>query len=85
MKEQNKTPERELNKMEISNYQMQSSKHWLSENAPGTHWVFQQLKTQAEMKVILSEISGVDEAKNQINDLEHKKKVRIARRKNFKK
>ena len=37
-------------------------------------------KTQAEMKVTLSEVnknlqgtnSGVDEAKNQINDLEHK-------------
>ena len=27
MKEQDKTPEKELNKMEIANYQMQSSKH----------------------------------------------------------
>ena len=40
-------------------------------------------KTQAEMKVTLSEIRknlqganhGVDEAKNQINDLEHKEKI----------
>ena len=29
MKEQIKTPEKELNKMEITFYQMQSSKHWL--------------------------------------------------------
>ena len=50
-------------------------------------------KTQAEMKVTLSEIkknlqgtnSGVDEAENQINDLEHKEEkknsIRTARRK----
>ena len=29
MKEQIKTPEKELNNMEIVIYQMQSSKHWL--------------------------------------------------------
>ena len=28
MKEQNKTPEKELSKTEIGNYQMQSSKLW---------------------------------------------------------
>ena len=29
MKEQIKTPEKELNKMEISIYQVESSKHWV--------------------------------------------------------
>ena len=29
MKEENKTPEKELNKMEIIIYEMQSSNHWL--------------------------------------------------------
>ena len=83
MKEQNKTPEKELNKMEITN---------LSDAEFGT-LVIRMLKElfeygnniREEMKVTLSEIknnlqridSGVDEVKNQINDLEHKKEKDI--------
>ena len=72
--------------MEI-NYLIQSSKHWLLGPSIGC---FNSIKkTQAEIKVTLSEIkkhlqginSGVDEAENQINDLEHKEeKIRTARR-----
>ena len=65
---------------------MQSSKHWLSgQDAHRTQWVLEQHKKRpkAETKVALSEIeknlqgtnSGGDEAENQINDLEHKKKA----------
>ena len=50
-------------------------------------------KTQAEMKVTLSEIkknlqgtnTGVDEAENQINDFEHKKKKTFNQNSNKKK
>ena len=43
MKEQNKTPEKELNEMEISNQSDAQRKHWY-QDAPGTHWVPQQHK-----------------------------------------
>ena len=78
MKEQNKTPERELNEMEITNLS----------DAEFKTLVIRMLKELIEydtaigeeMKVTLSEIkknlqgtnSGEDEAENQINDLEHK-------------
>ena len=80
MKEQNKTPEKEL-KMEISNVSGAEFKTLvirmlkeLSEDLNSTK------KIQSEMKGTLIEIknnlqgnkSRVDEAKNQINDLEHK-------------
>ena len=81
MKEQIKTPEKELNEMEISN---------LSDAEFKTLFIrmFKELskdlrnvkKIQSETKDTLSEIknnllginSRMDEAKNQINDLEHK-------------
>ena len=79
MKEHNKTPEKELNEMEITNLS----------DAEFKTLVIRMLKElteygkniREEMKVSLSEIknnlqetnSREDEAKNQINDLEHKK------------
>ena len=81
MKEQIKTPEKELNEMEISN---------LSDAEFKTLFIrmFKELskdlrnvkKIQSETKDTLSEIknnsqgnnSRVDEAENQINDMEHK-------------
>ena len=81
IKEQNKTPGRELNEMEISNLSDAEFKmlviKMLKETTVYCNYIW---KTQAEMKVALSEIkknpqgtnSGGNEAKNQINDLEHK-------------
>ena len=81
MKEQKKTPEKELNKMEISNLSDAEFKTLvirmlkeLSEDLNSTK------KIQSEMKGTLTEIKNnlqgnnrrLDEAKNQINDLEHK-------------
>ena len=81
MKEQIITPKTELNKMEISNLSDAGFKTLfirmlkeLSEGLSSTK------KIQSEMKDTLIEImnnlqeknSRVDEAKNQINDLEHK-------------
>ena len=60
------------------------------QDAPGTQWVCKQhkkkKKTQAEMKFAVIEIkknlqgtnNGGDEAKNQINDLEHKEGKNIS-------
>ena len=81
MKEQTKTPVKELNKMEISNLPDVEFKTLcirmlkeLSEDLSSTK------KTQSVIKDILTEIknnlqgnnSRMDEAENQINDLEHK-------------
>ena len=81
MKEQMKTPEKELNEMEISNLSDAGFKTLfirmlkeLSEGLSSTK------KIQSEMKDTLIEIknnlpgnnSRVNKAKNQINDLEHK-------------
>ena len=84
MKEQIKTPEKELNKMEISNLSDAEFKTLvirmlkeLSEDLSSIQ------KIQSETKDTLTEIknnlqgkkknnSRVDEAENQINDLEHK-------------
>ena len=81
MKKQIKTPEKELNKMEISNLSEAEFKTLvirmlkkLSENLSCMK------KIQSEMKETLIEVknnlqgnnSRVDEAENQINDLEHK-------------
>ena len=41
MKEQNKTPEKELNEMEISNLSDAQFKTLGYQDAPGTHWVHQ--------------------------------------------
>ena len=81
VKEQIETPEQELNKMEMSNLSDAEFKTLvirmlkeLSEDLSSIK------KTQSEMKDSLTEIknklqgnnSRVDEAENQINDLEHK-------------
>ena len=81
MKEQLKYPEKGLNKMNISNL-------WNAELKTLVIWMLKELsedlnsikKIQSETKDILMEIknnlqgnnSRVDEAENQINDLEHK-------------
>ena len=94
MKEQIKAPEKELNEMEISNLSGAELKTFvirmfkeLSENLSSIK------KIQSNMKDSLIEIknnlqgnnSRVDEADNQINDLEHKGKkkqpIRTTRRK----
>ena len=81
IKEQNKTPGKEVNKMEISNLSDAKFKTLVIRILKELIGYFNSIKkTQAEMKVTLSEIktnlqgpnSGVDEAENQINDLEHK-------------
>ena len=94
MKGQSKTPEKELNKMEITNLSDAEFKTLFFR-------MFEELigycnsikRTQAEIKITLMEIkknlqgtnNGVGEAKNQINDLEHKEEkkhsIGTARRK----
>ena len=80
MKEQIKTPEKELNKMVISNLSDAEFKtlviRVLKELSEDLSYI---KKIQSEMKDTLIEIQNnlqgnnrVDEAKNQINDLEHK-------------
>ena len=81
MKEQIKTPEKELNKMEISNLSDAEFKtlviKMLKELSEDLNSI---KKTQSEMKDTLIKIknnlqgnnSRADEAENQINDLEHK-------------
>ena len=90
MKEQNKTPAKELNKMEMSKT---LDNRMLKEL---TEYIDSIKKTWAEMRVTLSEIkknlqeteSVRDEAENQINNLEHKEEkkhsIRTARRRIFK-
>ena len=86
MKELNKIPEKEVNKMEISNLSDAEFKMLVIRMLEELSGYFNNIKkTQAEMKVTLSEIkknlqgtnSGMDEAKNQINDLEHKEEKNI--------
>ena len=81
MKEQVKTPEKELNKMEINNLSDTEFKilviRMLREPSENLNSI---KKIQSEMKDTLIEIrnnlqennSKVDEAENQINDIEHK-------------
>ena len=76
MKEQIKTPEKELNKMEISNLSGALVIRMLKEFSEDLKSI---KKIQSEMKDMLTKIknnlqgnnSRVDEADNQINDLEH--------------
>ena len=98
MKEQIKTPEKELNKMEISNLSDAEFKtlviRMLKELSKDLSSI---KKTQTEMKGTLNEIknnlqgnNSMDEAKNQINDLEHKEAKKqshrtIRRKKNLNK
>ena len=81
MKQQNKTPEQELNKMKVYNLsdaEFQTLVIRILKERTGCFNCIK--KTQAEIKVTLSEIkkylqainNGVDEAEIQINDLEHK-------------
>ena len=85
MKEQNKTLEKELNKMEKSNLSDEEFKTLVIRMLKELTGYFNSIKkTQAEMKVTLSEIkkiyrnkSGLDEVENQINDLEHKEEKSI--------
>ena len=83
MKEKNKTPEKELNKMEISNLSEAEFKTLVIRMLQKLIRYCNSIrKTQTEMKVTLSEIkknlqgtnSGRNEAENQINNLEHKGK-----------
>ena len=81
MKEQNKTLEKELSKMKISNLSDAEFKTLVIRMLKEIIGYFNSIKkTQAEMKFTLSEIkknlqgtnSGGNEAENQINNLEHK-------------
>ena len=89
MKEQIKTPEKELNKMEISNLSDAEFKTLflkmlkeLSEDLNGIK------KIRSEMKDSLIEMknnlqgnnSKVDEAQNEINDLKHKEPTRTGKK-----
>ena len=83
MKEQNKTPEKELNKKDISNLSDAEFKTLVIRiiREPSEYGK----SIREEMKVTLSEIktnpqgtnSRGDEAENQINDLEHKEEKNI--------
>ena len=94
MKEQIRTPEKELNKMEKSNLSDIKFKTLvirmlkeLSEDLKGIK------KTRSEMNDTLIEIknnlqgnnSGADEVQNQINDLEHKEAKKTTNENNKKK
>ena len=81
MKEQIKTPEKELNKMEISNLSDAEFKTLVIMMHKELNEDLSSIKkTQSEMKDMLTEInnnlqgnnSRVDEGKNQINDSQHK-------------
>ena len=81
MKEQIKTPEKELNKMEISNLSGAELKTLVIRMLKELSEELSSIKkTQSEMKDTLIKIkntlqgnnSRVDEATNQINDMEHK-------------
>ena len=80
MKEQIKTPEKELNEMEISNLSDAEFKTLVVRMLKELNEDLSSIKIQSEMKAPLIEIknnlqgnnSRVDETENQINDLEHK-------------
>ena len=86
VKEQNKTPEKEQNEMEISNLLDAEFKTLVIRMLQELIGYFNGIKkTQVEIKAVLSEIkknlqvtnSGGDEAENKINDLEHKEEKSI--------
>ena len=86
IKEQNKTPEKELNKTEIINLSNAQFKTLVVRMFRKLIGYFNSIKkTQAEMKVTLNEMkknlqgteSGGDEAENQINDLKCKEENNI--------
>ena len=87
MKEQNKTPKKELNKMEISNVSDKEFKILVFRMFNQLNGYLNSIKTtQPEIKVTLNEIkknwqainSRVDEAKNQINELEQKEEKKFS-------
>ena len=98
MKEQNRIPEKELNEMQISNLLDAEFKTLVIRMFKELTGYFNNIKkTKAETKVTLSERkknlkgtnSGMDEAENQINDLEHKEEkkhliITARRQKNLK-
>ena len=86
MKEQNKTPEKELKKMQITNLSDTEFKTLVIKMLKElTEYDNSIKKTHAEIKVTLTEIKknlqgtncGWDEAKIQINDLGHKEEISI--------
>ena len=86
MKEQNKTPEKELNETKIANLSNAEFKALVIRMLKELIGYCNNIKkTQTEMKTALSEVrknpqgtnSGGDEAKNQINDLEHEEEINI--------
>ena len=86
MKKQNKTPEKKLNKMEKSNLSDAKFKTLVIRMLKELIGYFNSIKkTQAKMKVALSEIkknpqgtnSGGDEVENQIDNLKHKEEKSI--------
>ena len=86
MKEEIKTPEKELNEIEISNLSDAEFKTLVIRMLKELSEDLSSIKEiQSEMKDTLIEIknnlqgnnSRVDEAENQINDLEHKKEKKI--------
>ena len=86
LKEQNKTPEKELNKTEITNLSDAEFKTLMTRMLKELIEYGNKIKkTLEEMKVTLSEIkknlqgikSGGDEARIQINNLEHKEEISI--------
>ena len=83
MKEQNKTPGKDLNEMEIANLLDAEFKTLVIRMLKELIGYFNSIKkTQAEMKVTLSEVkknlqgtnSGGGKSENQISDLEQRKK-----------
>ena len=81
MKEETKSPEKELNKVEISNLSEAEFKTLVIRMLKELSGYFNSIKMiQSEMKETLIEIkkklqginSRINEAENQINDLEHK-------------
>ena len=94
MKEENKTPEKELNKMEISNLSDAEFKTLVIRTLQELSEDLSSIKMiQSETKDTLIEIknnlqgnnSKVDEAENQINDLEHKEQKTTNQNNNKKK
>ena len=86
MKEQNKTPKKDLNKMDISNLSDVEFKTLVIRRLKELIEYSNSIKkTQEEMKLTLIEKkknlqgtnSGGDEARTQINDLEHKEEIGI--------
>ena len=87
IKEENKTPLKESNEMQISNLSAAEFKTLVIRMLRELFGYFNSIKKkpQAEMKVTLSEIkktlqgtnSRVDQAENQMNDLENKEEKNI--------